>query len=126
MCFIISKKRPNSRIAKRKIKVYKTVVKVSSQIHLHLIRSEIWQHIYSEGLQPTVELKEVWCDWNKKKIQEGYHSYHLSRFELRTTIGSLFSYIICYIPKGAEYYYNPDLKEYISNQIEITFNEYGK
>ena len=61
---------------------------------------------------------------SQKIIEEEYHSYSNKNWakEMRMKekpFQNLHMVVECTIPKGSEYYYNPDDHEYVSNQIII-------
>lgn len=64
-----------------------------------LYRRVIWGRIFSSGY-----------------IDFGFHSYISKKDLSQIPFGMC---IECYIPKGAKYYINPDLGEYVSNKIFI-------
>ena len=127
MCFLIHPKHNKPKIAKRKIRVYKLL----AYLPKNKLRSPVLGHIYEEGLQSTVELKPLKSYYNRCEIiNQGYHSlhqlpagdpYNKKVAQLTAKTNNLY---MCYIPKGGIYYYNPETREYVSNQIIITLNRY--
>ncbi len=111
MCFYVSKKHPDKKIAKRDISCYK-VVELSETPDLFISSYQGFPYILGKlyCIQGTL-FKMAGL------IHSGLHAYSNKRklcffFSDETTVK-------CIIPKGSEYYYNPKDGEYVSNQIII-------
>ncbi len=116
MCFHLKNDNDKKRIAKKNITCYK-VLGVSDRGNLiseHrsfrykpgiLYKSRIGKPHYSSGF----------CYYF---IDRGRHSYS-NYIEAKKNCGYYQIIYMCIIPKGSEYYYNPDDCEYVSNQIIV-------
>lgn len=116
MCFYIDSKHQNKKKAKRGITCYK--------ILLRNWKSTVRDFEYIQGItyldNDALNLERG--IFGTDVINRGYHSYSsknkvLQAYGLRDFYYKMI--VKCIIPKGSEYYYNSDLKEYVSNQIII-------
>lgn len=106
MCFILDKKHPDKKIAKRNITCYK-VLGIS-------MKSPYQGYQYKLNEPVKSDIGDL-VNYNPDKcIHEGLHSHCL--LDEITTLYDIYKAII---PKGSEYYYNSYYKEYVSNQLII-------
>lgn len=116
MCFTVHPKYPDVKVAKRDIVCYK-YGHSDGIVFISFCRDFAYEFgkVYSQR-------KRRWpCGFvsssrSPSYIEEGFHS-----FSNKKAIAGLFvgTKVKCIIPKGAKYFYNPDAKEYVSNQIII-------
>ena len=137
MCFILHPDFPNPLIAEQDIVCFKVGFKAENNSPGQLI-SQFRSYIYKLGeLQPKVELSleydsspvpyyllNLWGGHHTVSIKEGYHSYHPANYRVdmyddATSKFSQFCLARCIIPKGSQYYYNPEHREYVSDQIIV-------
>lgn len=112
MCFYIHPEHQKKLIATEAITCYKRLVvnHLRKKVSPYLLMQYKTRQIYSDKIGRI-------CGIYRPTIKKGLHSYST----LRGVIGGVehLGGIImeCKIPKGAEYYYNPSKKEYVSNQL---------
>lgn len=106
MCFVIDVKHPEKKIAKKDIICYKRLdIKFRSPYRVKLYKLN---KLYKSEL-----IKDsLYC------IYVGIHSYSCKK-EAKHQKWSDEIIVKGIIPKGSEYYYNPNRHEYVSNQIII-------
>ena len=112
MCFYIHKDYPKAMIAKKDIKVYKTLMRDGADYI-----APVYPMIYKAGkLYKASMVKIKPDDYSEQEvINEGLHSFSTFTAGLYEAQGrKLFLFII---PKGSKYYYNSDCEEYVSNKI---------
>lgn len=113
MCFFIHPKHPKMKTAKRDIPCYKEGFHYRKEFfypkHFTNYQYDLGQLNKIEGKWPI-----QWRGWSVVEIYEGFHSYS-NKKEL---YGS-FANVKCIIPKGAHYFYNPERREYVSDQIIV-------
>ena len=117
MCFNIHSEHPRRKIAKKDIVCYKrlnqTCIRQERKIILtppcYTYFKYVANKLYTTGLG---------IDQEGREINEGFHSYFTLGMAREDVSWEEYVYR-CIIPKGACYFYNPDDKEYVSNQIII-------
>jgi hypothetical protein len=134
MCFIIHEKHQFIQVATEPITVFKTVYPP-----VQMYPTTPWLAHYLEGERCWYSEVSKFCyresntytdtDWGKddifferekpRKIRFGFHSYESSvaAFRARTWPDGTTVVVEFEIPIGAEYYYNPDTGEYVSEKI---------
>lgn len=118
MCFYTHPKHPDVKIAGKDIVCYKEGLKKGSTANLFC--SYYRGHIYLLGR--TNVLSEEWPTispsllFKRGIIMEGFHSYSNKK---RLSRARDMVRVRCIIPEGAKYFYNPDDKVYVSNQIIV-------
>jgi len=114
MCFIIDKKHPKEKVAKKNITCYKSVY-----IKLCIIRAYYFHNfIYKlNKVYQTTGLKVQKNNFGETFINEGFHSYSNNKGDI--DICSI-NKVKCIIPKGSKYYYNSEHRQYVSNRIILT------
>ena len=116
MCFVIHEKHPDKKIAKRDITCYKDVL---SHRNKQFVKSAVKEFAYrfNRLYRTRLDRERIKVFGELAPLNKGFHStsnkkrnglWWASDFSVR-----------CIIPKGSEYYYNPEEMEYISNQIII-------
>lgn len=121
MCFIVHPEYPDPLVTEQDIVCFKVGYEAEISLFGGYFTSEYRGYKYRlKRLQPLVEL----CLYNNTKtgtieINKGYHSYHpLHPFaQSGFDATSKFCLVRCIIPKGSQYYYNPNDQEYVSDQI---------
>ena len=122
MCFNISNKYPDVKIAKRDIPCYK----VLSFVNIRII-SPIKGHTYFTTYDPDGSVYDIEdkfsFDYNYStavSIESGIHSFSnykkAKRYMHDCTCDVIYKAII---PKGTEYYYNPEDHEYVSLKLTV-------
>lgn len=110
MCFFIHEKYSEAKIAEKNITCYK----IMRKNYKSFIRGFNYKPLLDKKT-PTVNIKV-----KNKYILKGYHSYSNKKFTLSVIAHTKFlNIIICTIPKGTKYYYDPKNKEYVSETIII-------
>jgi hypothetical protein len=66
-----------------------------------------------------IKLEKPKNEFNYVYICKGFHSYSNKRKIIWCPDRSFYCVVKGIIPKGSEYYYNPDRHEYVSNQIVL-------
>ena len=108
MCFYIHSKHPDPKIAEEDKTCYKYGLIIGETLRSY------HQGFYYK-FNKTYSLKEKLT--GSSAIYEGFHSITNKK---QAIAESGKEYVVkCIIPKGATYYYNPDLQEYVSNKIKI-------
>lgn len=120
MCFTIHESHSEVKIATEDILCYKifipsnfgdaylTPFRRTRVLPKSLMESEIGQSVrdrwneLSYGIHSFTSLEEATA-YGKKKVDD----YNQAK------------YVECTIPKGSEYYFNPETKQYISNQLQL-------
>jgi len=131
MCFNIHIEYPKKLIAEKNITCYKRVVRLKDEIVCNIHHLEVMR-IDTSKLRKSILLSPYRYQQYKTRvlyrsrlvdnkcngcIHEGLHS-HSSLRQAEIKREDHYEKIIrCVIPKGAEYYYNPEEKEYVSNQL---------
>ena len=118
MCFIIDEKRPYKLTAKRDITCYKVLNKDYTSI------VKYFQYEPGKIHKGCIGKPEESSKGSIKTIDIGFHSFsnkRTARLTIRDYLRNKFYRVIvkCIIPKGSEYYYNSNFKEYVSNKIII-------
>jgi hypothetical protein len=119
MCFHISKKFPKAMNAEEDIPCWKEVASRSGLRSPRTFKSYFQDFEYAAG--GTYDIGgAIGLTPYGDEIEEGFHSFS-SLAKVRSQMDSSpYSVIIeCFIPKGAEYYYNPRQEEYVSTSIRI-------
>lgn len=126
MCFSIHRKYGRKQIATADITVYKVLsIRYDGTLRsLYFGTRYVKKRLYDLG----ISLKR--SRYDKNDIHAGFHSY--STINMTTNNSPLLNNnykhnsnydsnvpVICRIPKGSEYYYNPSDEEYVSNKIII-------
>lgn len=112
MCWVNNK--CIKHVATKDIPIFKLVNKVTAQYCVSLVTLFKYQYEQLYTLDSEIMVEEVYTYYF---IYEGFHSYGMNKFTYyKNSTQQLIKGII---PKGATYYYNPSLKEYVSNQIII-------
>lgn len=123
MCFYLHDKHPGEKIAKKDITCYKVFDHNARSQNQHgkYVRSMHRRFNYKIGvlyeLDGYMNAAYNWF-WGVKTIEVGLHSF----IDFRSAMSSMLSDELvykCTIPKGSRYYYNPQTKEYVSDQIII-------
>lgn len=133
MCFKISDRPKYNKklIAKRNIPCYKIVNSTSSstcfdslfKLGTYTLNS-IAVATHSDGT-PVLDFNVTWSvfteDCRSNRIFEGIHSFS-NKTEPTKLLKRLLArhsrvILVCYIPKGVGYYYNPDEHEYVSLSV---------
>ena len=118
MCFTVHPYHPKAKVAKRDIVCYKAGYKYRGG----RVFMPYFQMDYSYQLgktQPKVKLMPVRLSNEDLAIQAGYHSYS-NKKELRGWKSDpIVVSVKCIIPKGTEYYYNPEDREYVSETLVV-------
>ena len=120
MCFFIHEDHKNPKIAKKPINCYKTFQIVDEENFMSIYQ----EHPYKIGLKYSLGHKLI---PTYRSIDEGFHSYTAKSVAKVAKEDLIYHGIIydnlcmvkCVIPEGAEYYYNPEDKEYVSDHIII-------
>lgn len=112
MCFNIHPKFKEPKVAAQDITCYKVFekedIKENTVRSLHMRFKYIFGLVYNAEFEVRKSLHEM------SIIEDGFHSYinkFLFKFKWNRPC------LPCIIPKGAQYYINPDSGEYCSNQI---------
>lgn len=123
MCFFIDKDHSTVKIAEEDIICFKQMYKYGERFE-----SIVYSYKYPKSglLKSEIQVicyKEIpGCD-KLGIIEKGIHSYSENGLELRAQklkgIKGERVNCICIIPKGAQYYFNPVYREYVSNAIQI-------
>jgi hypothetical protein len=123
MCFKINKNYPKALTAEHDIECYK-VMKIPYVSYFESLRYKL-NTLYNETIQIVYQNDEDIDGDTKGYIEDGFHSY-AHRFNANEFIENFVQnkkifvdIVVCIIPKGAKYYYNPIDEEYVSNQIII-------
>ncbi len=130
MCFYIrnTEEARTLWVAKEDIVCYKTMVNYNSKVATSRYKNFIYilgrvykqklekiPKVTKEGLYIFPVVNGVW-----RTVSLGFHSYSTCQEARRNTgMWNTFSVYRCIIPKGSEFYYDRERKEYISNQIKI-------
>jgi hypothetical protein len=118
MCFYIQKGKEQVKKAKRDITVYKVFYKDHISNDKKSIQSLHQSFVYEFGQC----YHEDRIDKYKDSINAGLHSYSVKRKAKYICYNSWTGKKIilpCIIPEGANYYYNSNSKEYVSDYIII-------
>lgn len=128
MCFIVSVKHPDRILAETEIKCYKVLIR-RKKTFLGWVKSTYYSRF--EGFKYKMG-KLYACDHlyfaisqsrSFKKIEQGFHSYTSKEKALNiaqqdwSRDGIDLVVVKFIIPIGAEYFYSPECKEYVSTQI---------
>lgn len=116
MCFYISKKHPNKKIATKNITCYK-ILNGNFTSYYHGLPYKAHLLVTSKIGKP----KKYWPSIYEQ-IEKGLHSYSSVSSCINKRWGVYFYakdliIVKCIIPAGSEYYYNEQREEYVSNQI---------
>jgi len=116
MCFIVHPNYFKPKIAEQDIECYKL-----GSLKDGKFVSKFLNYVYEFGkIQPKIELKISPCtSTSEYKITYGYHSLMAIPPYSRYIVQLNYCYVNCIIPKGAVYFVNPDVQEYVSSQIII-------
>jgi len=116
MCFIVHPKHKEAKVASRNIPCYKHLVRISEDITI-----SPWAYYPYElnKTNPRVKLKIENDSIINTIINKGYHVYSSKQSLKKIFICDIAFLFKCTIPKGTKYYYNPERKEYVSEQIII-------
>lgn len=113
MCFHIHNRHKEVKIADRDIYCWKTYWKSYASSHGFKSLHQNFMYVFNERYDG--EMKQY-----NYGIDEGFHSYTSYRRATRNFNWEEKSVVLCYIPRGAEYFYNPEYREYVSNAIIIS------
>lgn len=123
MCFYISRKHPELKIAERDIICWKLMLNCNRGYPTNHVESRYEGYLYQLGYHYREDLgfKTYFsCALNNEVIGRGIHSYSTRR-EANEYFKNDYSdraiIVECYIPKGSSYYYNEFKKEYCSLDI---------
>ena len=122
MCFYIHKDHSESKVATEDIVCYKAFVvedypvvkdktKLYSIVQLYPY-DQNRRYAMPDPIKPDIHKIEI----EDNTISKGFHSYATRREHYWNRA----IYIECYIPKGANYYYNPMDEEYVSDELFVT------
>lgn len=111
MCFWIHNDHAEAKIAEEDIVCYKVITNFDRSLHYFYYYKPNTTYEYVE-LQKLIS---YWPD-DMPSIEKGYHSYSTYKFALRGLVPWM-KVVKFIIPKGTEYYYNPDHNEYVSSVI---------
>ena len=118
MCFTIHEDNKERKIAREDIDCYKTMFR-KMDIKGNIYFVSLYQSFeYEKNLIYSVVLQEPF----DKEIKDCFHSYSddiIARLDIRLPYYINFFVVRCTIPKGAEYYFNPIRREFVSNTIII-------
>lgn len=115
MCFVIHHKCPKPRIAKKDIVCYKEGYRGADGEFVPYFERFFIYRLGEVTKLPYERWPVEWKD-HSDVIGIGFHSYSNKKV-LRKLIG--ISHVKCIIPEGAHYFYNPDYREYVSDQIVV-------
>lgn len=109
MCFYIHPDFKEVRVAKEKIECFK--------ILRYNLRSPYYkfQYVLNKRYRLRKKLEVLYYGLC---IEKGFHSYS-KKSKARNRCLNHSVIVRCVIPRGAKYYYNPDLHEYVSTQIKL-------
>ena len=115
MCFYIHQQHQEPLVATEDIVCYKAFVEKDYPVVKDKTKLYSIVQLYPYDTDKRYALPEP-LEIEDNTISKGFHSYldKKSRFWLEEI------YIECYIPKGANYYYNPIRKEYVSDELFVT------
>ena len=120
MCFYIHEKHQYKKIAKRDITCYKAINLTNKDNifrsvfqNFKYIMGGIYKTYLSEPKRIGYSIPDLDVEF---EINNGFHSYSNKKAVEHDNYPP---YVRCIIPKGSEYYYNPEKMEYVSNQIII-------
>lgn len=118
MCFKISEKHPNLKIANKDIVCYKRFGTNYVSTVGYYKKYFIWWG--SRNKSETIHKKTKLGIPNAfNDIHEGFHSYSNKKGLRRNN----YNCYECLIPKGSEYYYNPKQMTYVSNELIVLKNK---
>ena len=120
MCFVIHKDHPKAKVAEKDIKVYKVLENNRGR----LISTYQYFKYNPKQLYHSKIVIEPWRE--KLLIDEGLHSFSSLKGVDDHISCCAWEACVCefIIPKGSEYYYNPDKQEYVSDQTYWTGRVY--
>ena len=107
MCFYISSKHPNEKIATKDIVCYKLLKQT--------LESPFYCKAYKLNKLYKTNLDEPNIVFGC--IFRGFHSYSNKREGFKGHVSNYWYFVKGIIPKGSKYYYNPVRHEYVSNRI---------
>ena len=120
MCFYIHPAHKEVKIADKDIVCYKSLIKEGNKILSPYIRFKYFD-VISFKRKTTVTsshfiLEKIsFYDKNSSMISQGIHS-HVVIKHFGKQFGKLY---LAIIPKGTEYYYNPQCEEYVSLKLIV-------
>ena len=123
MCFFVTSKHSDKKIAKKDIPCYKHLY-----IKDNVIRSPFYRYFNKWKLdkKETTELGTKIIEKDSTIIKKGFHSFKISY--KRSFIIFANAKFLAYIPEGSEYYEND--KEYVSNSIilkeKLEYNSFSE
>ena len=113
MCFVIHPRYPEVQTAKRDVVCYKEGFPLTDGTFAPFYKTYFSYRLGEVTKLPDKQWPVEWED-NSDLICVGFHSYsNKKKLSTRTT------HVKCIIPKGAHYFYNPEDKEYVSDQIIV-------
>jgi len=118
MCFSIHEKHQIAKIANKDIVCYKTLI--PCRFDLSILESPSQEELYFKKSDNFVikVIKEFTFNKNwANNIEQGLHSYSNKRKNNSWGRGTMLFKAI--IPKGTEYYYNPEVGEYVSLKLVV-------
>ncbi len=123
MCFYVSNnlKHRRVKVAKKDIICYKVLINEKKHKFLYApLRSFTYQIRRNCFFSFTKKQKlKVILFGSRYQIHEGFHSFS-NKKKLRGKIGfGSRKAFLCVIPKGSEYFYNPEKMEYVSEYIRV-------
>ena len=132
MCFYIIENHEEKKIAKFDIPCWKILKLEKVKWYRRLFKkpqlfSFYFDHIYELNKLYETKLGQKTPIYHnnghkvcQKIINQGFHSFSSKDEEVYYLFDSNLVTIEGYIPKGAEYYENPIIQEYVSNKIILT------
>ena len=116
MCFVVHESCPTPLRAEKDIEVIKLFHRNRGGFHRNIkkfhIASICQARPYRIGALYRAKMDKPW-DGN---IDRGLHSYEKTKNEFSLCYTVIYN---CIIPAGAQYYYNPDVGEYVSNRLIV-------
>lgn len=115
MCFVIHHRCPKPRTVKRDIVCYKEGYRRPDGTF-----SPYFKTFFNYKLGEVTKLRLECKRWpaeedHSNTICIGFHSYSNKKELSKGWV----DHVKCIIPEGAHYYYNPDSREYVSDQIVV-------
>lgn len=121
MCFIIPPSWPNSKRATKDILVQKLVAPIKEGQYTSMHFYFVYENGYEYSNDNFKRIRKNYKHTSKGRAmatREGLHSYKVGR---KSAPDQRFGRVLidCYIPKGAQYFYNQWEGQYFSNKLVI-------
>jgi hypothetical protein len=117
MCFTVHEEHREAKTAKEDIKCWKVVTPANINGMCYSLHKN---HPHHYGVLQTASFGFKLNRYRVITIEHGFHSFVQElRASVTASIISSWFVVECTIPKGAQYYYNPNEMVYVSNELIV-------